>query len=125
MMMKKTPSVKKKRLSSGMELPRISVLIRDWAKYKNTSLHKLSLQMGKSRNYLIQNLRSNDIRPSVLIELSGWLQTNLFDYYLPLLPHNLRPTRRETELQKEIDTLQKEIETLKAERDKYWEALSK
>jgi len=123
--MSKLPEVKKKRLSSGLELPRISTFIRNWAEYKNTSLRKLSLQMGKSENYLLQNLRSNDIRPSVLIELSGWLQTNLFEYYLRLLPQNLRPTQRETELQKEIDTLKKEIETLKAERDKYWEALSK
>jgi len=123
--MSKLPEVKQKRLSSGLELPRISTFIRNWAEYKNTSLRKLSLQMGKSENYLLQNLRSNDIRPSVLIELSGWLQTNLFEYYLRLLPQNLRPTQRETELQKEIDTLKKEIETLKAERDKYWEALSK
>ena len=55
------------------ELPLMNGIIRAWIKSQGRSLRKLSKQMGQGENYLQQNLKSNDIRPSLLIELSGWL----------------------------------------------------
>jgi hypothetical protein len=114
-----------------IELPKMHQIIRVWVKYKRKSLRKLSKRMGKGENYLQQSIRSNDIRPSLLIALSSQLDLNLFEHYLALLPENIRPTEREKVLQKEIESLKTEIENLnkevkrvEAERDKYWDALS-
>lgn len=114
------------------QLPRMSAIIRDWAKYKHTSLRKLSKKMGKGENYLQQSIHINDIRPSMLIAISKALEINLFDHYLALLPESIRATEREKALllqieamQNEKEQLQKELEQVKAERDKYWEKIGR
>lgn len=122
----------KKTAISKKELPRIAALVRGWVKYKRTSLRKLSLKMGKNANYLQQQLRGNDVRPSLLLALSEVLNVNLFEHYIALLPEAIRPTEREFFLQKEIEGLKTELEKMKeeikkveGERDKYWEKIGR
>jgi transcriptional regulator with XRE-family HTH domain len=121
----------KKTIKTKTELPRIAAIVRDWAKYKRTSLRKLSMRMGKSKNYLYDNMKGDDIRPSLLLILSEVLNANLFEHYTALLPDNLQTTEREKLLHKKIESLETELEKMKeelkkteAERDKYWGALA-
>ncbi len=109
------------------ELPQMHAIIKGWVKYNGRSLRKLSKLMGQGENYLQQNLKSNDIRPSLLIELSGWLGVNLFEPYLLLLDANpiIKPTQKEQKLLNEIESLKKELEEVKKERDRYWEVIGK
>jgi hypothetical protein len=122
----------KKPIKIKAPLPRISAAVRDWAKYKRTSLRKLSKTMGKEESYLHQALRSNDVRVSLLLALSPLLNQNLFEYYTTLLPENLQTTQREKLLHKKIESLETELEKTKdelkkteAERDKYWEKIGR
>jgi hypothetical protein len=128
--LKKTLISMKKRTTKKIELPRVAALVRVWAKYKRTSLSKMSLKMGKNRNYLQQQLSSNDIRPTMLLELSEVLSRNLFEHYTVLLPEHLQTTEREKLLNKKIESLETELEKtnaelekVKAERDKYWDKI--
>lgn len=121
--------MKKARISQK-ELPRIAALVRGWAKYKRTSLRKMSLKMGKNENYLQQQLSSNDIKPTMLLNLSRVLNVNLFEHYTVLLPEPLQTTEREKLLHKKIESLEtelekikEELEKVKQERDKYWEKI--
>jgi len=121
----------KKTIKPKIKLPRLAAIVRSWAKYKRTSLRKLSLRMGKSENYLYENMQGDDIRPSLLLILSEVLGANLFEHYTQLLPEPLQTTEREKKLQQEIENLKTENANLKqelrkteAERDKYWDALA-
>jgi transcriptional regulator with XRE-family HTH domain len=105
------------------QLPDIAAIARNWAKYKGTSLRSISRKLKKNPQYLHQNLHSRNPRPSVLLALSDFLGVNLFEYYLELLPEQVRPTTREKELQKQIDDLKNELKRVEEERDKYWEKL--
>ena len=109
------------------ELPLMNGIIRAWIKSQGRSLRKLSKQMGQGENYLQQNLKSNDRRPSLLIELSGWLGANMFEPYLLILDANpiIKPTEKEQKLLTEIESLKKELEEVKKERDRYWEVIGK
>ena len=112
-------------LKTKKELPDMPAIARNWAKYKGTSLNAISRKLKKSSNYLHSNLRTRDVRPSVLLALSDFLGENLFEYYLELLPEHVRPTAREKELLKEIEALKKELKRVGEERDKYWEKIGK
>ncbi|MGE0636182.1 MAG: hypothetical protein AB7G44_09425 [Bacteroidia bacterium] len=122
----------KKTLKAKPQLPRIAAIVRDWAKYKRTSLRKLSRRMGKSDNYLTRNMHENDVRPSLLLLLSEVLNINLFEHYTLLLPEHLQTTEREKLLHKKIESLEtelekmkEELEKVKQERDKYWEKIGR
>ncbi|MCG3166400.1 MAG: hypothetical protein POELPBGB_02179 [Bacteroidia bacterium] len=122
----------KKPIRIKTPLPRISAAVRDWAKYKRTSLRKLSKKMGKEESYLHQALRSNDVKVSLLLALSPLLNQNLFEYYTTLLPEDLQATEREKLLHKKIESLETklekikdELEKVKQERDKYWEKIGR
>ncbi len=112
-------------VKSKKELPDIAAIARNWAKYKGTSLRSISRKLKKNPQYLHQNLHSRDVRPSVLLALSDFLGKNLFEYYLELLPPNVRPTAREKELIQEIEALKKELKRVGEERDRYWEKIGK
>lgn len=121
-----------KQQKEKYKLPPINKMVRDWAKYQNTSLRKLSLRMGQSETYLNKILRRRDIRPTLLITLSKWLNINLLEPYLLLLPEDLQTTEREKLLHKKIESLETELEKTKeelkkteAERDKYWEKIGR
>ncbi len=122
----------KKTIKAKVKLPRVAAIVRAWAKYKRTSLRKLSFKMGKSENYLYENMQGDDIRPSLLLILSEVLNANLFEHYTVLLPEDLQTTEREKLLQKKIESLETELEKIKeelkkteAERDKYWEKIGR
>jgi lambda repressor-like predicted transcriptional regulator len=100
-------------------------IITGWAKMRGTSLRKLSLKMHRNENYLQQILSKGEVKASVLLTLSDVLHVNLFEYYLDQLPESKRITQREKMMKEKITALEKELETVKAERDKYWSAISK
>lgn len=110
-------------LKNKKELPDMNAIARNWAKYKGTSLRAISRKLKKSPQFLHQNLRTRDVRPSVLLALSDFLGENLFEYYLELLPEHIRPTAREKELQKQIEELQNELKRVGEERDRYWQVI--
>jgi transcriptional regulator with XRE-family HTH domain len=107
------------------QMPDMHTLIKGWAKLKGTSLRKLALKTGKSQTYYNKILKKNDPKASLLLELTDILHVNLFEYYLDLLPEHKRITQREKMMKETIATLEKELETVKAERDKYWAAISR
>ena len=122
----------KKTIRPKVKLPRVAAIVRAWAKYKRSSLRKLSFKMGKSENYLYENMKGDDIRPSLLLILSEVLNANLFEHYTVLLPENLQTTEREKLLHKKIESLKTELEKInaelekvKGERDKYWEKIGR
>lgn len=101
----------------------MSAIARNWAKHKGTSLKSVSRKLKKNPEFLRQSLHSRDVRPSVLIALSDFLSVNFFEYYLELLPPHARPTRREKELEKQIEELRQELKRVGEERDRYWEVV--
>jgi len=106
-------------------LPKIYVIVKGYCKIGNTTLNKLSVKMGYHRTFLSERLKNNDIKVSLLLALSEELGINLFEHYENLLPLGLQNTARELGLKRMITQLQEELFRVKAERDKYWEALSK
>ena len=104
--------------------PNMLTIITGWAKVRGRSLRKLSLMMHRNENYLQQILSRGDVKASVLLTLTDILHVNLFEYYLDMLPEHKRITQREKMMKEKITTLEKELEQVKAERDKYWEAVS-
>ncbi len=107
------------------QLPDMLTIIKGWAKVKGTSLRKLAFKTGKSQTYYNKILKKGDPKASLLLELTDILHVNLFEYYLDLLPEHKRITQREKMMKEKITTLEKELEQVKAERDKYWSAISK
>lgn len=83
------------------------------------STKQLSINMGRSANYLHKQLKNPDQPISILITLSTHLQYNFLDLYQSILPYGIPPTRAEKTLQQQIADLQKELEAVKNERDIY------
>ncbi len=106
-------------------LPNLLETVKGYAKLRGRSLKKISLGMGKSPNYLTQKLKNQNPDILILLELSELLNLNLVEHYTTLLPPALQTTHRERALLIELEQLKKELLTLKAERDKYWEVISK
>jgi hypothetical protein len=83
------------------------------------STKQLSINMGRSANYLHKQLKNPDQPISMLIMLSTHLQYNFLEPYHSILHSGVPPTRAEKALQQQIADLQKELEAVKNERDIY------
>ena len=81
--------------------------------------------MGSDGNFLSRALKRKDHCISLLIALSLHLQTNLLEHYLPLLPENIRATRREGELLQQINEMKKQLLQLTGERNMFRDAVLK
>ncbi|HRH59484.1 MAG TPA: hypothetical protein PL045_02890 [Chitinophagaceae bacterium] len=79
--------------------------------------HKLSAQLGRDGSYLQRQLKNPDQPASLLLLLSQHLNTNLFEPFINLLPDHIRPTRKEKQLQQQIEDLQKQVADIAKERD--------
>ncbi len=106
-------------IKPSLGLLNLPLTVRTRVKEMNTNLRQLSINMGRSVNYLHKQLHNNDQPISVLILLSLHLQTNLFEPYLTLLPASISATAKERELQNQVIALQAELQDVKKERDIY------
>lgn len=85
------------------------------------SMRELSGIISENENYISQQIKHKNINIPLLYTLTIWLNVNMFEPFLLMLPEHKRGTRKEKELGEEIARLNKELEDLKKERDIYKE----
>ena len=95
----------------------VPLLVKHYMEEHKLSHQHLSKLMGKHKNYITQQVNRKNTSLALLHALSVHLQTNLFEPFQNLLPENLRTTKREQQLQQQIDTLNKQLADVSKERD--------
>jgi len=104
--------VEKQIISNNLPL-----LIRHNAKQNRMSLKKLSTMLGKTPNYMSQQVNRKNISVAVLLALSTYFNKNLFEPIQNHLPDDIRATAQEKALQQQIVDLQKQLADVQKERD--------
>lgn len=79
--------------------------------------NRLSKLLGKNTGFMAQQVKRKSPSVALFYALSIHLGMNLFEPFQNLLPENLRSTKRERELQQQIDELKKQLEDVTKERD--------
>jgi hypothetical protein len=104
-------------IESQIEKLNIPEYIKFRIKKADTNISKLETTLNTKPGFLNRVLKRKDPVVSILVTLSMQLQYNLLEPILELLPEHIRQTRKEKQLQEEIDNLKKELEIMTAQRD--------
>jgi hypothetical protein len=104
-------------IESQIEKLNIPEYIKFRIKKADTNISKLETTLNTKSGFLNRVLKRKDPVVSILVTLSMQLQYNLLEPILELLPEHIRQTRKEKQLQEEIDNLKKELEIMTAQRD--------
>lgn len=111
-------------MSTKNEYPNLSSVVATLLKQQGGSLRSHSLKMGQASNYLSTNLRANNPRISLLIELSNALDYNLLEAYRPFLKPEVASTAVERDLKQKMNDLTAELLRVTEEKDRYWAVIA-
>ncbi len=117
--------ISKKKVTEQARTVNIRAVVQSLAHLHQTSINKTSARLGYTESYLNTVLKKKDHHISLLIALSMHFQSNLLETYFQLLPANLRITRREKDLLKQVDEMEKQLMDVIKERDMLKEILMK
>ena len=108
-------TLKLKTTAAEVQKLGVSLFIHKQLKLKGWSRRQFSRMMGLNYNYISTKGPGGDYKMSEIITMSKYLDCNLMELHLPLLPPLLRQTKAEEALKEQVAQMQLRIDALSSE----------